>query len=381
MTHSKDSKAMPIIHLHAAGIDIGSRFHVVAVGEGVAKESVRQFNSFIGDLHKMEKWLQSCNVTSIAMESTGIYWLPAFEILESYGFEVYLVNAREAKQVPGRKTDVNDAQWLQRLHQFGLLRASFRPTKTIAELRSYLRQRERLLASRASHRQHIQKALMQMNIQLHHVVSSITGATGMRIVRAIVEGERDPHVLAQYRDIRCKESIETITQSLIGHYQEEHVFTLKQAVELYDYYGVKIEACDSEIEKQRNRMGAEKEEPTEPMPKAKHRTKQPNDLAFNVRQSLYQLLGVDLTQIHGIGPSLALKLVAECGTDRTKWLSSKHFASWLSLSPGNKISGGKRLSSKTPRSSSRTAAALRSKNMPNRGQGNIKFIKIPGISA
>lgn len=181
MTHSNKQTNMPVIHPNAAGIDIGSKFHVVAVGNDKAKEPVRIFQSFTSDLHDMAKWLKSCEVTTIAMESTGIYWIPAFEILEQYGFEVFLVNAREAKNVPGRKTDVNDAQWIQRLHQFGLLRASFRPEKQIAVLRTYLRQRECLLHFKASHVQHMQKALMQMNLQLHHVVSNITGATGMKM--------------------------------------------------------------------------------------------------------------------------------------------------------------------------------------------------------
>ena len=350
---------MSVIHPNAAGIDIGSQFHVVAVGADKTSEPVRSFQSFTTDLHEMAKWLKSCGVTSIAMESTGIYWIPAFEILEDYGFEMFLVNAREAKNVPGRKTDVNDAQWLQRLHQFGLLRASFRPEKSIAVLRAYIRQRERLLEFRAAHIQHMQKALMQMNLQLHHVVSDITGATGMKIIRAIISGETDPELLAQYRDIRCKESTETIAKSLMGNYQEEHLFTLKQAVELFDYYGEKINECDEKIESILHSLSLTNSPPTEPLPKARHRTKQPNALPFDVRSYLYQMVGIDLTQIHGIGSSLALKLLAECGTDMTRWPSSKHFTSWLCLSPGNKISGGKLLSSRTRRSSSRAAAALR----------------------
>ena len=358
MSDNKQSD-MAIIHPNAAGIDIGSKFHVVAVRSDKAAKPVRTFQSFTTDLHEMAKWLKSCGVTSIAMESTGIYWIPAFEILEGYGFEVFLVNAREAKNVPGRKTDMNDAQWLQRLHQFGLLRASFRPDKEIAVLRAYIRQRERLLEFKASHIQHMQKALMQMNLQLHHVVADITGATGMKIIRAILEGERDPEVLVKYRDIRCKESHETIAKSLKGHYQEEHVFSLRQAIDLFDYYALKINECDQRIEMTLSSLGRKVEPPQQSLPKARHRTKQMNALNFDVRASLYQILGIDLTQIHSIGPSLALKLIAECGTDMSRWPSSKHFTSWLCLSPGNKISGGKVLSSKTRRSSSRVAAALR----------------------
>lgn len=358
MKANKQDK-MPVIHAHAAGIDIGSTFHVVAVGNDKTDESVRTFQSFTSDLHDMAKWLKSYGITTIAMESTGVYWIPAFEILEQYEFEVFLVNSREAKNVPGRKTDVNDAQWIQKLHQFGLLRASFRPDKDIAILRAYIRQRERMLEYKASHIQHMQKALMQMNLQLHHVVSDITGVTGMKIVRAIVDGERDPNLLAQYRDPRCKESIETIAKSLMGNYQEEHLFALKQAMELLDYYACKIDECDYRIETSLKLLRQDSLEAEKPLPKAKHRTKQPNDLNFDVRSSLYQVLGIDLTQIHGIGPSLALKLISECGTDMTRWPSSKHFTSWLCLSPGNKVSGGKVLSSKTRRSSSRASAALR----------------------
>lgn len=183
---SRRPQGMPVVHPDAAGIDIGSQFHVVAVPMDRDTEPVRTFQSFTDDLHHMARWLQACGVTTVAMESTGVYWIPAFEILERHGFEVYLVNSRDAKNVPGRKTDVNDAQWLQRLHQFGLLRASFRPHQDIAALRAYLRQRERLLEFKAAHIQHMQKALMQMNLQLHHVVSDITGVTGMKIVRAII---------------------------------------------------------------------------------------------------------------------------------------------------------------------------------------------------
>ena len=359
MTHPNKHSNMPVIHPNAAGVDIGSKFHVVAVRHDKSTESVRTFQSFTTDLHDMAKWLKSCEVTSIAMESTGIYWIPAFEILESYGFEVFLVNAREAKNVPGRKTDVKDAQWIQRLHQFGLLRANFRPDKQVAVLRAYIRQRERLLEFKAPHIQHMQKALMQMNLQLHHVVSDITRATGMKIIRAIIAGERQPAVLAQHRDIRCKESSQTIEKSLKGNYQEEHLFSLTQAVELFDYYTQKVNECDRRIEATLNLLGKDKQLPDKSLPKARHRTKQPNALTFDIRSSLYQVLGIDLTQIHGIGPSLALKLISECGTDMSRWPTSKHFTSWLCLSPGNKISGGKILSSGTRRSSSRAAAALR----------------------
>ena len=232
----------------AAAIDIGATIHVAAVGPDRDKEPVRTFRTFTDDLHRLADWFAGCGIKTVVMESTGVYWIPVFEILEQRGFEVMVVNARDAKHVPGRKTDVSDAQWLQRLHEYGLLRASFRPQAEMAGLRAYLRQRERLLDYAAAHIQHMQKALMQMNLQLHHVVSDITGVTGMAIIRAIVAGERDPNVLASHRDRRCHASVETMCQALVGNYREEHVFALTQALELYDVYQTKVTACDKQIE-------------------------------------------------------------------------------------------------------------------------------------
>ena len=292
------------------------------------------------------------------MESTGVYWIPAFEILEQHGFDVILVNARYAKNVPGRKTDVSDAGWLRQLHSYGLLRGSFRPEAEIATLRSYLRQRERLIEYAAAHIQHMQKALMEMNLQLHHVVSDITGTTGMRIIRALVAGERDPNVLATCRDVRCHSTIDTIQAALIGNDRDEHIFALTQSLDLYDVYQAKIAECDGKLEAAVGALTV-RATSTTPLLKVRGRKKQANAPAFDVRAALYGVLGVDLTQIHGIGPALALKLVAECGTDLTAWPSAKHFTSWLCLAPGNKISGGKLLSSRTRRSSSRAAALLR----------------------
>lgn len=224
------------IHAHAAAVDIGATLHVAAVGPGRAPEPVRSFGTFTADLHRLADWFAQCGVRTVAMESTGVFWIPAYELLEQRGFEVVLVNPRDAKHVPGRKTDVSDAQWLQRLHEYGLLRGSFRPQGELASLRAYLRQRERLLDYAASHIQHMQKALVQMNMQLHHVVSDMTGATGLRIIRAVVGGERDPAALAALRDVRCKASDQTIRQALTGNCREEHLFALAQALELYDAY-------------------------------------------------------------------------------------------------------------------------------------------------
>jgi len=239
-----------------------------------------------------------------------------------------------------------------------LLRGSFHPPADIAALRAYLRQRERLLDYAASHIQHMQKALMQMNLQLHHVVADITGKTGMRIVRAILEGVHDPVALAAHRDARCKATVETIAQALEGNYRPEHLFALSQAVALYDSCQSHVAECDQHIEALLRRLHAP-EPPEAPLPAPRHKTRQPNALKFDARAALYSMIGVDLTQIHGIGPSLALKLVGECGTDMSKWPTAKHFTSWLYLAPGNKISGGKVLSARTRRSKNRVTALLR----------------------
>lgn len=359
--NTKRSKptGLPIIHPFAAGIDIGSRFHVVAISPDLCDQPVQTFQAFTGDLERMADWLVATGTKTVVMESTGAYWVAAYEVLESRGLDVVLANAREARAVPGRKSDVNDAQWLQRLHACGLLRGGFRPGRDIAELRSYLRAREKHTDYAAAHIQHMQKALTFMNIQLHHVISTITGVTGMRIIRAIVAGERNPDKLAAMRDTRCKESEEIIRSALVGNYQPEHVFSLKQALALYDFYQQCIGECDAEIERTVAALNIERQFPDAPLPKPKHNTKQPGAPNFDVRSAMYQLTGTDLTQIHGIGPFLALRLIGECGTDLSRWPTAKHFTSWLTLSPGCKISGGKVLSSHTRKTSSRITVALR----------------------
>lgn len=350
---------LPVINPRAAGIDIGSRFHVAAVPSALSDQPIQTFQAFTADLKRLAEWLVSIGIESVVMESTGVYWVPVFEVLESAGLDVIVANARETRSVPGRKSDINDAQWLQRLHACGLLRASFRPGRDIAALRAYLRHRERLLDYASAHIQHMQKALTFMNIQLHHVVQDITGATGMKIIRAIVGGERDPHVLAKLRDIRCKSSEETICSALVGNYQPEHVFALTQSLALYDFYQLRVDDCDMQIEQALAALKADKPEPEQPIPKVRNRTKQSNAVNFDVRTALYQLIGVDLTQIHGIGPFLALRLIAECGTDLSKWRTAKQFTSWLTLSPGCKISGGKVLSAHSRKSKNRLTAHLR----------------------
>lgn len=355
----KQSKRTLItVNPSAAGLDVGATFHVVAVPPDRAEEPVRTFRSFTTDLHRLGDWLKEVGITTIAMESTGVYWIPVYEILEARGFEVLLVNARDVKNVPGRKTDVNDAQWLQQLHEHGLLRGSFRPHERVARLRALLRHRERMVEEAASHIQHMQKALMQMNVQLHHVVTDITGITGMKIIRAIIAGTHDPEVLAQHRDARCKQSIETIREALTGNYRAEHVLALRHAVELYDFLQTKVGECDTEVEAVLRDLNGDRPVPAQPLPPVRNASGR-NEPKFAIRESLYALLGADLSQIHGLGPYTVLRLVAECGTDMRRWPTSKHFTSWLTLSPGNKISGGKVLSSKTRRSASRAAALLR----------------------
>jgi len=358
-TRRRSSGQLSTIHPDAAGIDIGSTFHVVAVPRHRDEQPVRTFRTFSGDLHQLADWLHAVGITTVAMESTGVYWIPVFEILEARGFEVLLVNARDAKHVPGRKTDVNDAQWLQQLHQHGLLRGSFRPRDGVVRLRAYLRHRDRLIDYAASHIQHMQKALMQMNVQLHHAVADITGATGMRIIRAIVAGNHAPEQLAAYRDVRCHASEATIREALTGNYRPEHVFALRQALELYDFHQAKIAECDVEIEAVLRVLSEPMTPPDTPLPSARHTKKSPNEPRFDARPALFRLLGADLSQIHGFGPYTVLRLLAECGDDMTKWPTVKHFTSWLSLAPANKISGGRLLSSRTRRSSNRATTLLR----------------------
>lgn len=359
---SKVDRTMPMVHPNAAAIDVGATMHMAAVRADRALEPVRSFGTFTADLHRLVDWFTECGVETVVMESTSVYWIPIFELLDARGFTVFLVNARDAKHVPGRKTDVSDAQWLQRLHSFGLLRASFRPKGQIAELRAYVRQRERLLEYAASHIQHMQKALTEMNLQLHHVVADITGATGLRIIRAILAGERDPEALACLRHYSCHASAVTIAKALTGSYRTEHLFALEQALALYDAYHEKAAACDVRIEAVLKELGIHRGRGHGTVPPAsprRNRTDQANALAFDVRAALFTLLGKDITTIDGLGPYLSLKLIAECGDDLTAWPSAKHFTSWLGLAPSNKVSGGKMLSSRTRRSGGRAAALLR----------------------
>ena len=346
------------INFNAAGIDIGAELHHVSVPEGRDPEGqdVRSFGTFTSDLYAIADWLKQCRIDTIAMESTGVYWIPLFEILESKGFDVKLVNPSFIKNVPGRKTDVVDCQWIRQLHAYGLLKGSFRPENQICVLRSYLRQRALLVSYASHHIQHIQKALEQMNIKLNQVIRDITGQTGMRIIRAILDGERDPEKLAQLRNPRCKNDVTAIAKALRGNWRQEHLFALQQAVELFDFYQNQIAACDLKIEEHMSDF--EDRSNGQSLGKSR-RTTGRNKLSFDARTHLFQMTGVDLTKVDGLDSLTALKVVSEIGLDMSRWPTVRHFASWLGLSPGSKISGGKVISARTKKCASRAAHYLR----------------------
>jgi transposase len=348
------------LNINAAGIDIGAEFHYVAVPNGRDPEGqdVRHFATFTADLHQLADWLRQCKIDTVAMESTGIYWIPVFEILDSQGFDVRLVNPRNVKNAPGRKTDVLDCQWIQQLHTYGLLQSAFRPEDQICELRAYLRQRAMLVSYASHHIQHMQKALEQMNIKLNEVISDITGVTGMKIIRAIISGERNPVKLASMRNARCNNSETIIAKALEGNWRSEHIFVLQQAVELYDFYEKQIIACESEI--QHHLESFDDRSNGRPLEKPRRKSHgSSNQYHFDARCYLHRMTGVDVTRIEGIEAPTALTIISEIGIDMSPWPTEKHFTSWLGLCPGSKITGGKVLSSKTKPSANRAAHAFR----------------------
>jgi len=348
-----------VVHPNAAGLDIGRDEIWVCVPAERDPQPVRRFGTFTPDLEALAAWLHACHVDTVAMESTGVYWIPIYDLLEAQGFEVYLVNARHLKNVPGRKSDVQDCQWIQRLHRYGLLSASFRPEAEVCALRAYLRHRRMLIEYRAAHIQHLQKALQQMNVQLTQVLSDITGETGLQIIRAIVAGQRDPVQLAQYRDPRCKHSQDEIAKALTGHYQAEHVFALTQALALYDFYTTQLHACDETIEQHYHTCAPAADDLPPLPPSTKTNTHSKNAPAFDVRTQLYRLTGVDLTAIDGLNVSTVQDIISEIGTQMDKWPTEKHFCSWLHLAPHNDISGGKVLRSHVLKGQNRAAQAFR----------------------
>jgi transposase len=357
MVRPKVEPELNKVHPYAAGIDIGSSEHWVSIPSELDPEPVRKFSCFTADLYAMGEWLKSRGITTVAMESTGVYWITLFQILETSGLEVRLVNARLVKTVPGRKSDVLDCQWLQKLHSYGLLSGSFRPDDQICVFRSYIRQRDRLTKSASVHIQRMQKALTEMNVQLHRVVSDITGVTGMAIIRAIVAGERDPQQLAALKDPRAKRSTAEIAAALVGDYRIEHLFVLKQELNLYDMYQQQIQQCDQQIEQCLAEFDSQNDEPLPPRPKGKKPSR--NAPNFDLRSHLYRISGVDFTQIDGLEALTVQAIIAEVGLDPTRFPTSKHFTSWLGICPGSKISGGKILSSKTRKVVNRAANAFR----------------------
>jgi transposase len=354
----KKVKPLHTLQPNAAGIDVGSAEIYVAVPEDRDVEHVRCFSTFTEDLHKAAKWLKKCKIESVAMESTGVYWIPVFQILDTYDFDVLLVNAHHVKNVPGRKTDVEDCQWIQYLHSVGLLRGSFRPSQDICAVRSLLRHRDNLIKNASTHIQHMQKSLTQMNVQIHNVISDITGVTGLAIIDAIVAGQRDLDKLANLKDPRIKASKEKIKKSLKGDYRREHVFTLKQALQAYRHCRQMVHECDIEIEKHLNEFDSniEPDQPIKPSGRKKPRGNAPD---FDLRYHMHRLLGTDLVLIDGIDVCTAHTIFTEVGPDLSSFPTPEHFCSWLRLCPNNKISGGKILSSKTKPGSNRTAQALR----------------------
>ena len=349
------NRSLLVTHPDAAGIDIGSAAHFVAVPPDRDEQSVREFSSLTCDLQATADWLRACGVTTVVMESTGVYWIPLYELLESRGFEVLLVNARHVKNVSGRKSDVLDCQWLQQLHSYGLLNGAFRPGEAVCALRSLARQRAMLLRGQGRCVQHLQKALTQMNIQLATVISDIAGASGQKILRAIVAGERDPKALAAMKDRRIQASEDKIAKSLEGTWRSEHLFALKQALAAFDFHGQQLAECDQAIEAQLQVLHAHAGEPGP----SKRRGRARNAPKFDLRTQLFKSCGVDLTRINSIDVTTALAVVSEVGPDLSRFTSVKHFTSWLGLCPGTKISGGKILSGKSKRTANRAAQALK----------------------
>jgi transposase len=356
------------LRTECAGIDIGATEIFVAIAINSSEHEVRSFPTFTADLKRMAAWLKENGVKSVAMESTGVYWIPLYELLDERGFEVLLVNTRSLKYVPGRKSDVQDCQWIQQLHSYGLLRGSFRPSNDIVELRSYVRQRTRLFETAAERVQLMHKALMQMNIQLSQAVSDITGVTGLNIIRAILSGTREPHILADLSVNGCRKKRELIEKALEGNYRDEHVFALSQAYEGYEFCHKQILDCEKKIEQV---LAALKKTPPSDPPQGDQRSENKikrrasktasnrSPYHFNAPAAVQAVTTADLTTIPGIDGNTATKILAEIGSDMSRWPTAKAFVSWLGLCPGNKVSGGKVLNSRTKPSDNRAAQALR----------------------
>lgn len=358
-----NSPTFELLRPNAAGIDIASQMHYVAVPCDRDAQSVRKFGGFTEDLHEMARWLQSCNIDTVAMESTGVYWIQPFLVLEEYGFDVFLVNARHIKNVSGRKSDVKDCQWIQQLHSYGLLNKSFQPDDLIRELRTYVRQRKNLTQGYSTQVQLMQKAFDQMNIKLHNVISDITGKSGMLMIDAILNGERDANILAQLADSRIKAPREDIVKSLQGIWRQDNLFELKQAYEIYLVFRDKIADCDKQIEAVLAQI-AKNTSRTEQRPKdnqkgnSKRKANGKNKFTFNATSYLNDISGVNLTDIFGISELTVTEIVSEIGTDMSKWATEKNFTSWLNLAPNTRTSGGKRLKSKPMKKKNKAGQAF-----------------------
>jgi transposase len=343
-----------VLFPHAAGIDVGASSHWVAVPRHASEEPVREFGAMTDDLNALADWLTQCGVDTVALESTGVYWIPVYEVLERRGLKVWLVDARQMKYVPGRKSDVQDCQWLQKLMSLGLLRAAWRPGDEVCVLRAVVRQREVLLVEQASWVQRMQKALVHMNIQLTEVLTDVIGMTGQAIIRHIVAGQRDAKVLAQLRHGRLKASPAEIQRALTGNWREEHLFVLAQALAMYDSLAERLAECDAKIEALLAPLGRHEVQLSGP---GKRPCK--NTPRFDLRTALARWAGVDLTRMNGLAVSSVLTVLAEIGPDLGRFANVKHFCSWLGLCPGSKISGGKVLSSRTRRSTNRVRQVLK----------------------
>jgi transposase len=345
-----------LINFNSAGIDISAKEHYVAVPEDRANPSIRRFESFTSDLHQLAKWLKECNIDTVAMESTGVYWYHLYTVLLDYGFEVYLVNAHHVKKVPGRKSDISDARWIQQLHSYGLLNSCFQPDNLTRELRNYVRQRKTIIKEISTQTQRMQKALEQMNIKLNNVIRELTGKTGTEIIKAILNGERDPEKLALYADIRIKASKEVLIKSLQGNWREEQLFNLKLAYEHIVFLQGQLAKCDEQSEK----IIAKFNDKNKKAKKLSSNRKQRNQPGFNVRQYLYEIHGVDVTSIYGFKDTTALTVFSETGPNiENKFPTEKQFLSWLNVVPDNKITGGKIISSKVKRKKNNAGQAFR----------------------